>query len=82
MVLFSGLVAAVLIFGCLQWQTILIGITLWVCALFVLRRIAKSDPLARAVYMRHRIYRRYYPAHSRPHRVNQATRFAKTSAFS
>jgi len=72
MVLFSGLIAAVLIFGCLQWHTIVVGIALWTSALFLLRRIAKADPLARSVFLRHLLYRRYYPAHSRPYRINRA----------
>jgi type IV secretion system protein TrbD len=82
MVLFSGLLAAVLIFGCLQWQTIIAGVVLWSGSLFIFRRIAKADPLARAVFMRHRLYRRYYPARSRPYRVNRLTRFTQSSAFS
>jgi type IV secretion system protein VirB3 len=78
LVLFSGLIACVLIFGCLRWETILTGIVLWTSALFVLRRIAKADPLARQIFLRHRLYRRYYPAHSRPYRVNRSL---KSSAF-
>jgi type IV secretion system protein TrbD len=79
LVLFSGLIACVLIFGCLQWQTIVTGVTLWTVALFILRRMAKADPLMRSVYMRHRNYRRYYPARSRPYRRN---RIVTSSAFS
>jgi type IV secretory pathway TrbD component len=82
LVLFSGLIACVLIFGCLQFQTIVAGVVLWSVALFIFRRIAKADPLARAVFMRHRLYRRYYPARSRPYRVNKVTRFTQSSAFS
>ncbi len=79
MVLFSGLIACVLIFGCLTFHTIVAGITLWTCALFIFRRIAKADPLARAVFMRHRLYRRYYPARSRPYHQNRSV---TGSAFS
>jgi type IV secretory pathway TrbD component len=82
MVLFSGLIAAVLVFGCLQFQTIVAGVVLWSVSLFIFRRIAKADPLARAVFMRHRLYRRYYPARSRPYRINKVTRFSQSSAFS
>jgi type IV secretion system protein VirB3 len=82
LVLFSGLIATVLIFGCLRWETILAGITLWSVALFIFRRLAKADPKIRAVYMRHRLYRKYYPARSRPYRVNRVDRFSQSSAFS
>jgi type IV secretion system protein VirB3 len=71
MVLFSGLVASVLIFACFQPVTIVAGIALWTVALFVFRRMAKADPVMRYVYLRSLAYRRYYPAHSRPYRINQ-----------
>jgi type IV secretory pathway TrbD component len=79
MVLFSGLIAAVLIFGCLQATTIVAGVVLWSVSLFIFRRIAKADPLARAVFMRHLLYRRYYPARSRPYHQNRSV---TSSAFS
>jgi type IV secretion system protein TrbD len=41
LVLFSGLIAAVLIFACMQALTILIGITLWLVTLWVFRRMEK-----------------------------------------
>jgi len=82
LVLFSGLITSVLIFGCLQFHTVLAGVALWSASLFVFRRIAKADPLARAVFLRHLNYRRYYPARSRPYRVNRVTRFTQSSAFS
>jgi type IV secretory pathway TrbD component len=79
MVLFSGLIAAVLVFGCLQFQTIVAGVALWSVSLFIFRRIAKADPLARGVFMRHMLYRRYYPARSRPYHQNRSV---ASSAFS
>jgi type IV secretory pathway TrbD component len=78
LVLFSGLVAAVLIFSCFQPLTILAGITLWLTTLWVFRRMAKADPRMRFIYMRQLIYRRYYPARSTPFREN---RRLKLSAY-
>jgi type IV secretion system protein VirB3 len=61
LVLFSGLIAAVLIFACMQAVTIAIGVSLWIGALWIFRRIAKADPLMRYIYLRSLLYRRYYP---------------------
>lgn len=66
MVLFSGLISGVLIFACMQLVPVVFGIALWMVSLFVLRRIAKADPLMRNVYIRHLMYQRYYPARSTP----------------
>ena len=71
LVLFSGLIACVLIFACFQVVTILTGIALWMVALFFFRRMAKADPRMRHVYMRQLLYRRYYPARSTPYRENR-----------
>src|ERR1700680_3264967 len=71
LVLFSGLVAAVLIFSCFQFWTILAGITLWLTTLWLFRRIAKADPKMRFIYLRSLLYRRYYPARSTPFRENK-----------
>jgi type IV secretion system protein VirB3 len=35
--------------------------------------MAKSDPRLRPVYLRHRKYKRYYPARSTPFRSNTAS---------
>ena len=71
LVLFSGLIACVLIFACFQPLTILTGVALWMVALFFFRRMAKADPRMRHVYMRQLLYRRYYPARSTPYRENR-----------
>ena len=81
LVLFSGLIACLLIFAMLRPLTIAMGILLWIAALFVFRRMAKADPRMRSVYIRHLGYRRYYPARSRPYRVNNANFFNNSSAF-
>jgi type IV secretion system protein TrbD len=82
LVLFAGLIAGVLIIWGHKWETVLVGVTLWTAALCVLRHMAKADPRMRGVYLRHRLYRRYYPARSRPYRVNRVSKFSQSSAFS
>jgi type IV secretion system protein TrbD len=78
LVLFTGLVAFTLTVPSFQWASIGSGIVLWLVALYLLRQMAKSDPLMRHVYLRQLRYRRYYPARSKPYREN---RISRTSAF-
>jgi type IV secretion system protein TrbD len=78
LVLFSALLAFVLTVPSFQWASIITGIVLWLIGLFLLRRMAKADPRMRHVYLRQLRYRRYYPARSRPYRLNVLN---ETSAF-
>jgi type IV secretion system protein TrbD len=78
LVLFTGLVAFALTVPSFQWASIVTGIALWLVALYLLRKMAKTDPLMRHVYLRQLRYRRYYAARSTPWRVNNIT---KSSAF-
>jgi len=70
LVMFSGLLSGILIFAAQDWLSIVIGFVLWFFALKVLRLMAKSDPDMRAVYLRQRSYKSYYPARSTPFRYN------------
>jgi len=70
MVMFSGLLAFALIFSAQELRATVMGLGLWTLALFLLRLMAKADPMMRFVYLRHRRYRDYYPARSTPYRVN------------
>jgi len=70
LVMFSGLLAFALIFSAQELRATVIGLLLWFGALFACRLMAKSDPQLRFVYLRHRKYKPYYPAHSTPFRVN------------
>ena len=49
------------------------GLVIWVGGLWAARLMAKSDPLLRGVYLRHRSYKAYYAAHSTPFRENKAS---------
>ena len=70
MVIFSGLLAFALIFSAQELRATVMGLVLWTLSLFLLRLMAKADPMMRFVYLRHRRYRDYYPARSTPYRVN------------
>ncbi|WP_339058013.1 conjugal transfer protein TrbD [Candidatus Regiella endosymbiont of Tuberolachnus salignus] len=70
MVMFSGLLAAILILAAQDWNAAIIGTFLWFAAIWVLRKMAKADPKMRFVYLRNRQYKPYYPARSTPYRIN------------
>jgi type IV secretion system protein TrbD len=66
MILFVGLISAILAFALSSWWGVMTGIALWVAAVAVLSRVGKADPLMRKVYVRHVRYQTYYPASARP----------------
>lgn len=73
LVMFSGLLAGALIFSAQELRASVFGIALWFGALFAFRIMAKSDPMMRHVYLRHRRYKAYYPARSTPFRENTSS---------
>ena len=72
LVMFSGLLAFALIFSAQELRATVFGLLLWFGALYACRLMAKSDPMLRFVYLRHRKYKRYYPARNTPFRINTA----------
>ena len=74
LVMFTGLIAFALIFSAQELQATLFGLMLWFGTLYLLRKMAKADPLMRFIYLRHRRYKRYYPARSTPFRRNRQGR--------
>jgi type IV secretion system protein VirB3 len=72
LVMFTGLLAAILVFASQDWLAGFAGVGLWIAALWVLRLMAKADPKMRKVYLRHRRYKPYYPPRATPFRVNGA----------
>jgi type IV secretion system protein TrbD len=70
LIMMSGLCSFALIFSAQDFIATVFGIALWIFSLFVLRIMAKADPKMRPVYLRHRKYKKYYPAHSTPYRNN------------
>lgn len=73
LVMLSGLLAFALIFNAQEIRAALVGLSLWIAALFLLRLMAKSDPRLRSVYLRHRRYKAYYAARATPFRENTRT---------
>ena len=68
-----GIVAVVvatviLIFVVLTWYSALIGVSIWIGVVGLLRMMAKADPQMSRIYLRHIAYRAYYPPRSRPAR--------------
>lgn len=71
LVMFSILLAAVLIFTSQDWIAAGVGVAIWSGGLALLRRMAKSDPMLRQVYLRSLKYNQaYYAPHSTPFRIN------------
>ena len=70
LVMFTGLIAAALIFSAQDLMASIYGVSLWLCALYLLRLAAKADPQLRFTYWRSLFYKRYYPPQSTPFRDN------------
>jgi len=70
LVMFSGLMAAALVFSAHDAKAAIFGALLWFGAVQAFRLMAKSDPKMRFVYLRQRRYRSYYAPRSTPFRVN------------
>jgi type IV secretion system protein VirB3 len=70
LVLFTGLLAGALIFSAHDIKAGIFGVAMWVVALQVFRLMAKADPKMRFVYLRQRLYRKYYAPRSTPFREN------------
>lgn len=70
MVMFSGLLAAILVVAVQDWNAAIFGTFMWFSVIWILRKMAKADPKMRFVYLRHRRYKPYYPPRSTPFRSN------------
>jgi type IV secretion system protein VirB3 len=78
LVMTAGLLAFTLIVAAQDGLATIAGVVLWFAAVYVCRLMARKDPQLRRVYLRHRLYCRYYPARSTPFRENgpkQARRY-------
>ncbi|HAT9101482.1 TPA: conjugal transfer protein TrbD [Legionella pneumophila subsp. pneumophila] len=71
LVMFSGLLSAILIFAAQDWLAAFAGCVMWFLSLRGLRLMAKSDPYMRAIYLRQRRYQAYYSARSTPFKINK-----------
>jgi len=66
LMLLVGLFSALMIFIAMTWQTLIIGIILWLILSMLLRMMAKADPLMSKIYLRQLKYKDFYTAHSSP----------------
>jgi type IV secretion system protein TrbD len=67
LVIFVGLISAILVFALVTWWSILVGILLWLGGVGLLVRLGKQDPMMRNVYLRHVRYQAFYPAKAMLH---------------
>ncbi|WP_435896246.1 conjugal transfer protein TrbD (plasmid) [Bartonella heixiaziensis] len=74
LMLFSMLLTGILIVSAMNIVAATIGLCIWVVCLYVLRRMAKFDPILSRIYIRQLRYRGYYAPFSRPFRVAKSTR--------
>jgi type IV secretion system protein TrbD len=68
LVLITALAAIILIFVVLTVFSAIFGVGIWLLILGLLRRVAKSDPFMRQVYLRHIRYEAHYPPTASPWR--------------
>ena len=73
MVLFAGLLSAVVVVSMMTLTSFLLGLGLWLAAVAVLSRFGKADPMMRQVYRRHVRYRGWYPARGFIHEASRST---------
>jgi len=68
LVMFSAVISAVMVFTMYEWLAAIFGVIFWLCALFIFRQMAKSDPYMRHIWVRYiKNYRQdYYPPRSTP----------------
>jgi type IV secretion system protein TrbD len=62
LVIFVGLVSAILVFALATWWSVLAGTFLWLAGVALLVRMGKEDLLMRSVYLRHVKYQAFYTA--------------------
>lgn len=68
LVLATGLATIILIFVVLTPTSAVVGITIWIAIVGLLRMMGKADPLMRRVYLRHIRYRPFYRPTASPWR--------------
>ena len=62
LVIFLGLLAAILVFVLVTWWSVVTGVILWLVGVGLLVGMGREDVLLRHVYLRHVKYRAFYPA--------------------
>jgi type IV secretory pathway TrbD component len=62
LVIVVGMTCAALIVASLNIPAAVVGVSLWLIGMYVLRKMGKKDPLLRKIYLRHIRYGGYYAA--------------------
>ena len=70
LVIFIGLISAILVFALVTWWSIPLGIGVWLLGVALLVRMGKEDTMMRKVYLRHVRYQAFYPAKGDVHLAN------------
>ena len=69
LVMTSALIALLVGIGGLTAVSIISGILFWIASVFVLRRMAKADPILSKVWLRHIKQQEFYPARASRWRI-------------
>lgn len=63
--LLVGLISIAFIMVIMTLWAIAFGVLVWMIGFYLLRRLAKADPLMRPLFIRYQIYQKYYPAQAK-----------------
>jgi type IV secretion system protein VirB3 len=66
LMLIVGLFSAIMVFIAMTWQTLIIGVGMWIILSMLLRMMAKADPMMSKIYLRQLKYKDFYLSHSTP----------------
>lgn len=65
MIMMLGVLVGALIFSAQDLIASFVGVLFWFLGLILFRKMAKSDPFMRHVYIKQLQYRKFYPARTR-----------------
>lgn len=74
LMLFSMLMTGILIVSAMNLVAAIIGVCIWFTSLYILRKMAKVDPILSQIYARQIKYKKYYSPYSKPFRTAKSKR--------
>ncbi len=66
LMLIVGLLSSIMIFIAMTWQTLILGVIIWIVLSMLLRMMAKADPIMSKIYLKQLKYKDFYRAYSTP----------------
>lgn len=66
LMLIVGLFSSVMVFIAMTWQTLILGVVMWIVLSMLLRMMAKADPMMSKIYLKQLKYKDFYRAYSTP----------------